>query len=322
MKLDVMESCDYVVSRAQHVSIDVEGIAKQAACMSPQDLLKISSPASFDTDLHYVNRGTAAGEAQTVQYLLVVDALNFCFWPAPGLEYEHLAGGVMAALLEDPQALSATRLAAMTGADVRKLIGWSGGNVPLQDERARLLREVGEGLLESYSGSAANLVAAAKGSAVRLGQLVTAAFPGFRDHAVYQSRQIFLYKRAQIWVGDVFGALQGQGLGAFGDMHELTMFADYRVPVVLREMGILKYTLTLQQKVAAGEEIYPGSEEEVEIRAATIVAVHQLRGLLQARLPPGSPPLLSVCLDWWLWEQGEKKRTEHPLHHRTRTIYY
>lgn len=30
----------------------------------------------------------------TAQYLLVLDALNFCFWPQPGLEYEHLARGL------------------------------------------------------------------------------------------------------------------------------------------------------------------------------------------------------------------------------------
>lgn len=41
--------------------------------------------------------------------------------------------------------------------------------------------------------------------------------------------QVFYYKRAQIFVGDVFGALQGKGLGAFHDIQELTMFADYRV---------------------------------------------------------------------------------------------
>lgn len=31
--------------------------------------------AGFDTDLHYVDGGPL-----TAQYLLVVDALNFCFW--------------------------------------------------------------------------------------------------------------------------------------------------------------------------------------------------------------------------------------------------
>jgi hypothetical protein len=40
--------------------------------------------------------------------------------------------------------------------------------------------------------------------------------------------QVFLYKRAQIFVGDVFGAFNGQGLGQFDDIDKLTMFADYR----------------------------------------------------------------------------------------------
>ncbi len=41
--------------------------------------------------------------------------------------------------------------------------------------------------------------------------------------------QVFFYKRAQIFVGDVYGAFQGKGLGAFRDMELITMFADYRV---------------------------------------------------------------------------------------------
>lgn len=40
--------------------------------------------------------------------------------------------------------------------------------------------------------------------------------------------QVFLYKRAQIFVGDLYGAFQGKGLGAFHDLHFITMFADYR----------------------------------------------------------------------------------------------
>jgi hypothetical protein len=36
---------------------------------------------------------------------------------------------------------------------------------------------------------------------------------------------VFFYKRAQIFVGDLFGAFGGQGLGAFHDIDQLTMFA-------------------------------------------------------------------------------------------------
>ena len=90
----------------------------------------------------------------------------------------------------------------------------------------------------------------ARGSAVRLVDLIAASFPGFRDQAVYRGRQVFLYKRAQIFVADVFGAFQGKGLGRFHDMGQLTMFADYRVPVVLEKLGgILHVDIALKKRV-------------------------------------------------------------------------
>jgi hypothetical protein len=64
--------------------------------------------------------------------------------------------------------------------------------------------------------------------------------------------QVFLYKRAQIFVADLYGAFGGTGLGAFSDISCLTMFADYRVPVVLRCMGVLEYSDQLAAKVGGG----------------------------------------------------------------------
>ena len=60
---------------------------------------------------------------------------------------------------------------------------------------------------------------------------------------------MFLYKRAQIFVADVWGAFGGAGLGAFSDVGRLTTFADYRVPVVLRQLGILVYSADLAAQV-------------------------------------------------------------------------
>jgi hypothetical protein len=56
--------------------------------------------------------------------------------------------------------------------------------MPNLPERVTKLREVGEVLAARWGGSAAALVAAARGSAVELVRLVTAEFPGFRDEAV------------------------------------------------------------------------------------------------------------------------------------------
>ena len=94
---------------------------------------------------------------------------------------------------------------------------------------------------------------------------------------------MFLYKRAQIFAADVWGAFRGQGLGSFGDIDRLTMFADYRVPVVLAQMGVLRYSAPLAARLAAGEELEPGCAEEVELRALSIVAVERVREATEAR---------------------------------------
>ena len=58
----------------------------------------------------------------------------------------------------------------------------------------------------------------------------------------------------------------GKGLGAFDDMGELTMFADYRVPQLLRDAGVMVYSEHLATIVDKGIELLAGSEEETQIR--------------------------------------------------------
>ncbi|KAG2492024.1 hypothetical protein HYH03_009753 [Edaphochlamys debaryana] len=308
----------YVAENATHVSISAKGIQATVDGISLETLRELVSPKAYNTDIHYVDGGPL-----TVQYLLVVDALNFCFWPDEELEYEQLSTGVKAALEADPTALDAEKLMWITGEGVRQLLGWK-RDVPLQEERARLLREVGSSLVRHFRGSAARMVEAAGGSALALMALVAQVFPGFRDHTIYKGRQIFLYKRAQIFVGDVYGAFGGEGLGAFWDIDQLTMFADYRVPVVLRTMGILDYSQGLEDKIQRREQLPPGGEEEVEIRACTVVAVERLREALAAKFvgTPGARLPHAIQLDWWLWETGERERLRHPPHHRTLTTFY
>lgn len=114
---------------------------------------------------------------------------------------------------------------------------------------APFLLQVGQVLLSNFSGKVSNLIRSANRSAVQLVSLMAESFPGFRDHAIYNGRQVFFYKRAQIFVADVYGAFQGRGFGNFRDIDALTMFADYRVPVVLRKMGILEISSALEAKV-------------------------------------------------------------------------
>lgn len=62
-------------------------------------------------------------------------------WQDAELEYEHLAGGLKAAVLADAGVLDAQHLVTLTGEGLQEMVGWE-RPLPLQGERARLLREV------------------------------------------------------------------------------------------------------------------------------------------------------------------------------------
>jgi hypothetical protein len=189
--------------------------------------------------------------------------------------------------------------------------------IPLLAERAANLRELGAGLRDRWGGDVTALIASARGGAARLTRLLASEFASFDDVATYAGRPVRFYKRAQICVADLYGALGGRGLGAFADLDQLTAFADYKVPQVLRRLGVLVYDDHLASLVDRQTELPPGSPEEVEIRAATIWGVESIRWALAAlgRTVP------AFQLDWYLWEAGQRVPDDKP-YHRTRTIYY
>ncbi|CAL5370982.1 unnamed protein product [Camellia sinensis] len=267
---EVRATTAWVASRSSHVSVDSSGIERVV------DTIKDSIPkVDWDFEgIHYFDNGPL-----TVQYLFVLDALNFCFWPDKDLSYDHLASGLKAALQNDKSVFDADRLQKCTGPELRKLLKWP-RPLPLENERVRLLHEVGLELERNFEGKASNLVDSCGKSAVKLVTLVTRHFPGFRDHSVYKGHQVFLYKRAQIFAADLLGAFKGKGYGEFNDKGAITIFADYIVPAVLRQLGVLRYSSALAGTIEADGEIDSGSEEEVELRACSVYAVEKMRELM------------------------------------------
>ena len=274
------------------------------------------------------------------------------------LEYEHLAMALkkMAeadhTTPKDPReprpeyAFSARSLSAATPesmlASLRPCLDPKKYPLPNPGQRAALWREVGEGLEKDYGGSALALLDRAGKNAPKLVERIAASFPGFRDEVYlpkggepskrsppqrHHQRLVFL-KRAQILAGDLNAALKLN----LGGIERLTTFADYRVPQILRHRGVLEYAPGLASRVDGLVELGKGSCDEVSIRAATVVAVEELVGLLNQpskRGDGGQPPAAAggysdVTVDWYLWQAGEKMHREGAMKpfHKVRTHYY
>lgn len=296
-------------------------------------------PQTWDTRYHFFD-----GTERTVNWVLLLDALNFCFWAEHGqprwsIEYkgETLSGywaeaAALTRAVEEGYALwDARYLSEISSADLATIfrgappLGTSADElvatpveIPLFEQRLANAREVGRVLLERFDGQFSHVIEEASGSAVRLALLLAEHFPSFRDVASFRGQEVRFLKRAQICVADVRAAFGGQQWGAFTDIDQLTIFADYKLPQLLRHFGVLEYHPALAERIDRQELLEPGDEEEVQIRAATIWACELLRQAISATTGELET---AADIDAQLWLLSQVTTNMRP-YHRVRTIYY
>jgi hypothetical protein len=287
--LGVRSACRRVVEEALEVRLGPVEAAIEA-------LKELPVPA-WDARRHY------SGE-RIVEYILVLDTLNFSFWGS-GRGYWRLAESLRDAFARGDPLWEPDRLLALDEPALTAVIG----ELPLMDRRVAALHE-----LARLAGREANddLAALVPPSAPELAGFLSRNLASFRDVSVYGEMEVPFLKRAQIAAADLWGA----GVIDFPDVDQLTCFADYKLPQALRHLGALEYSEHLAHRVDDWVELEPGGPEEVEIRAATVVAVEELRD----RLAPGRH-LLAVEVDWMLWSYAQGLFPVRP-HHRVRTVFY
>lgn len=277
---------------------------------------------AWNYDLHFFD-----GTERTLTYLLALDALNFSFWGEPrwtirGVDgaldgYWALAVALKRAATRTPQFLEPSFLAEISPEALARVLRGS-VEIPMFVERWRNLREVGRALVNRFGGSAARVVESAERDAPALARLVAANFSSFDDTSVYAGHAVHLFKRAQIFVGDIWGSFGGAGWGEFHNLAELTAFADYKLPQILRAWGILEYAPELARRIDRQVELQKDSPAEIEIRAGMLWAVE----LLREALASWGVQLTSVQMDWFLWESSHASIKGLKPYHRVRTIYY
>lgn len=181
------------------------------------------------------------------------------------------------------------------------------------------IKEAGNVLCKQFGGSFRNVIKAADQKAQNLINLVISLFPTFNDVSEYNGMTVYLYKRAQILVADLWACFEGKNEGRFDDIDTITMFADYRVPQALVHVGLLHYDdLTLTR--LKNEQIPPNDSLEVEIRCCSIWAVELLCRELKSR----GQVCNAILIDFFLWDLAKARpelMKDIPIH-KTRTQFY
>ena len=325
--LGVLTGTEPVVREGVLVTLAGEAIGRLAERWAGQPWPGGDVAADFAA-MHFNDGGPRAAN-----WMLLVDALNFCFWGEPGEPrwtvewrgalwdgYYALAAALTRAMDEGDPLADATFLAELTAGQLASVLRPAPGYppIPLFDERLANAREVGRVLVERYDGQMVHAIEAAGYDAATLALLLARDLPSFTDVAMWNDQPVPFLKRAQICVADLHTAFGGAGYGAIHGIKRLTAFADYKLPQMLRREGIVVYEPELAELIADFTLIPAGADAEVEIRAATVWAVELLRRALAER----SIQQTASAIDYRIWLESQGAPPDNVPYHRTRTIYY
>lgn len=310
---DILDTAHAVVKRANHVRIDRQALAAWAGTRDPASFPAPTAPPELVFE----------GDREACANLcLLQNCLNFCFWSDQPWVVEFrgqrwtrtyaMFASILRAVEKDASWLSARRWMRATEREAGELLRGD-GRIPLPAERHRVLNETGAILQEQFDGRMAGVVEQAGGSARKVAYELAERFPSFRDVATHDCRQVAFLKRAQICAADIHRAWQRIGPAGLEAMEALTAFADYRLPQYLRHVGILELDAAFEARIERKEEIPAGSIEEVELRAAAIVAVELIRREYD------DVPAWKIDFHLWKHSHDYEVRLKH---HRTRSVYY
>ena len=313
----VRSACKTVAERATYVQINYDLISSYAQSLP---IAKAARP-EHDPACHYLGRGD-----DTAAFFLILDTINFGsgYFPhmnkRPGRSGYYTVAGCLNDHFNEKGPLSAEALKQLTPQDCTMIFEQDPDSKPvgeLMQLFAKALNDLGGYVQEDFNGSFRELIKTADASAERLMQLLI-RMPYFDDVHLYDQIEVPFFKRAQLVAADLSLAFEGQGLGRFDDLKNLTIFADNLVPHVLRVDNILIYPEVLISHIDAGKLIPAGSVEEIEIRACALHAVEGLKAALNAT----GHAVTAMELDFLLWNRGQQRAYKSIARHRTRTVFY
>lgn len=258
------------------------------------------------------------------QRIFILDAVNFCFWSKreePKWEVEYptgtfnngwyaLTASFDRALEEGIPVLDAHYLETITDKDTKRIFrGRNQTRIPLLNKRTAILREIGSILTKNFSGNIETLLKDADYDAAIIAKSIIDNFPSFNDTSILEGIKVHFFKRAQIFAHDL-SLLRNANIA---NIESLTAFADYKLPQILRSLGVLRYNQSLAKKVNSLKLIPKDSREEIEMRASTIWACERLASLLKV-----SP----ATVDNVLWNLSQETKKRMKPYHRTLTTCY
>lgn len=304
----ILETCYYVSNHSTYVTI------------SEKKIKQLVNQLDFRTHPHWLEQNPfGIFELPTpdlIHFILLFDAINFSFWGDPKWRIQTDIGtldGSFALLYAFLHLRKTQGHLTIEKIEEKEFESCLKGNVtiPFLKERYKILKQVSSIIQQKMNGDFSYFIKDIT-TDIELFQVILNFFPNFMDQRKYQGHPVYFYKLAQLVTSDLLH-IKEKKEHQMVDYSHLVGCADYKIPQILRDLGILVYHDDLAFKVDHKQEIKENSVEEVEIRANTIVAINKLQSYTD---------LSSIEVNDAIWNLSQKKSLANRPYHLTRTLAY
>ena len=307
---EIIESCKYVSNNSKSVKINktrLEEFVEKIEKVETKHWLSFSPYNLLDLPVETI-----------IKFLVIYEAIDFSFWGNPkwtiatddGKEDGSIA--LLYAILNDVKNRNTTDFSDITREEFGKILK---GNVeiPLFEERYNIIKNVSKIANQKMNGNFYEFI---KNTTIdtKLFEIIVKYFSNFKDERIYNNKKIYFYKLAQLLTSDILH-IRKLKENIKVDYSHLVGCSDYKIPQVMRGLGILEYSDNLASIIDSQKEIEVNSEYEVEIRANTLVVIDLIKEKLENKV-------CAIDINDYIWSYGKNKNIELKPYHLTRNTNY
>lgn len=308
-----IETLKYISENSRYVSIDTEKIK-----------LFLNKIENINYNYWLSDNNLNLNEKESILFAFICESMNFCFWENKNwvVNYEGkgyngacaLFYSIMNEISSNPNFLNLDYLLKLNQNELKRILESNKQLPPLLSERYQLLKET------------INIIACKKekfyeelfsiSSDEELLNYIIKNFKHFDDKSVIDGKTVHFNKRAILLVNDLFH-LSNTIRNNIKNLDNLTGGADYAIPRLFREFGILNYNNELLNIIRERKLIEHNSRMEIEIRANTIYVIELIREYLEKK----GIYINSIQLDNIIWGIRIENKDKLPVHH-TKCLFY
>ena len=307
-----LDAIKYVVDNSEYVKINNKKI---------KEFTKEINVSDWTHWYHQTN--LKLNEKEWILLSFILESINFCFWQKPKIETDYngttytgsngLFFAVVKAVEEKRFILKEDKLKDITEKEFKEIFKPYRGEIPHIEKRYKNFKEV----IDIFNEKDVYKELFNIKSDTELLKYIISNFKSFDDKSTYNDITVHFNKRANLLVSDLY-SMSSTIKKNIKSIDNILGCADYGIPRLFREYGILEYTKELDDMIENEEEIPHNSKMEIEIRSNMLYSIE----LLKEELKKSNVIINSIKLDNLIWAMYKSKAKTRKKTHHTVTIYY